>query len=64
MCLLNEEPVSGAICLTEATIDNEIVSKKKNLLLFALPLDPFPTLKKHTHIKPYMRASFDPILAL
>lgn len=29
MCLLNQQPVSGTICLTEATIDDEIVSKKR-----------------------------------
>lgn len=49
MCLLNEEPVSGTICLTEATIDDEIVSEKRSTRVCPAPR-PLPRLKQaHTY---------------
>lgn len=63
MCLLNEEPVSGTICLTEATIDDEIVSEKRSTCVCPAPRSPSPTSNKHAHMKPPMVAPFDPISA-
>lgn len=45
MCLLNQQPVSGTICPTEATIDDEIVSKKRSTRVCPAPQH-FPHLKQ------------------
>lgn len=56
--------MSGIICLTEATIDDEIVSEKRSEFVFALHLNPSPAPNKHAHIKPCTVAVFDLILLL